>query len=110
MIAGRKLSQPVVVQVLVHHQWAVDARLGRVEGTADPPDTFTGSDMNTRYWRLPLLVLLASTACSGPVEQHARKTEAGRYYGGVFNANETEGIRSLFPLSLTQASSLRIAA
>ena len=80
------------------------------EGVPCPPDTFTGSDMNTRYWRLPLLVLLACAACSGPVEQHARKTPAGRYYGGVFNANETEGIRSLFPLSLTQASSHRIAA
>lgn len=66
--------------------------------------------MDTRYWRPPLLVLLACVACSGPVEQHARKTPDGRYYGGVFNANETEGIRSLFPLSLGQASSHRIAA
>jgi len=55
-----------------------------------------------------LLVLLAS--CSPPEKPRVRETKGGKFYGGVFNANETEELRSLFPLSLTQAASHRIAA
>lgn len=38
-----------------------------------------------------------------------REAAGGRSYGGVFNTNEAERIRSLFPLSLSQAAAHRIA-
>lgn len=55
----------------------------------------------------PLLLLVA---CASPSTPRDREGAGGRYYGGVFNANETEQIRSLFPLSLTQAAAHRIGA
>lgn len=55
----------------------------------------------------PLLLLVA---CASPTIPREREGAGGRYYGGVFNANETEQIRSLFPLSLTQAAAHRIGA
>lgn len=58
---------------------------------------------------LVLLVLLVA-ACSTPTVPRDREGAGGRFYGGVFNANETEQIRSLFPLSLTQAAAHRIGA
>lgn len=58
-----------------------------------------------------LYVLLAFlVACTGERRPRERTSASGKYYGGVFNANETERIRSLFPLSLTQAASHRIGA
>lgn len=58
---------------------------------------------------LPLVLFLLFAACSGPAsEPRQREGAGGRYYGGVFNANESEIIRSLFPLSLTQAAAHRI--
>ncbi|HMC96063.1 MAG TPA: ABC transporter substrate-binding protein, partial [Flavobacteriales bacterium] len=57
---------------------------------------------------VPLLVLIPS--CSTPDAPRVRETKGGKFYGGVFNANETEELRGLFPLSLTQAASHRIAA
>lgn len=50
------------------------------------------------------------SACSSPTAPRDREGAGGRYYGGVFNANETDQIRSLFPLSLTQAAAHRIGA
>ncbi|MEX1132638.1 MAG: ABC transporter substrate-binding protein [Flavobacteriales bacterium] len=60
---------------------------------------------------LPLFApLLLMIACASPEVPREREGAGGRYYGGVFNANETEQIRSLFPLSLTQAAAHRIGA
>ena len=56
------------------------------------------------------LVLVALTACMGGPSERSREGLGGRRYGGVFNANETERIRSLFPLSLTQAVAFRVAS
>jgi oligopeptide transport system substrate-binding protein len=60
---------------------------------------------------LLLLVLpLVFVACSSPMEPRERQGKGGRYYGGVLNANETEELRGMFPLSLVQAASHRIAS
>lgn len=55
-----------------------------------------------------LMVWLGS--CSEPGTSLPRVGKGGRYYGGIFNANESEPLRSLFPLTLTQAAAHRIAA
>jgi oligopeptide transport system substrate-binding protein len=62
--------------------------------------------------RKGLVVLVAALlwGCNGGMRTQEREAPGGRYYGGVFNANEAEELRSLFPLSLTQAASQRIAA
>ena len=44
-------------------------------------------------------------ACTGEPEQ---RLSVGSRFGGVFNLNETEALRSIFPLTLTQASAFRI--
>lgn len=49
-------------------------------------------------------------ACSSASAPRDREGAGGRFYGGVFNANETDQIRSLFPLSVTQAAAHRIGA
>ncbi|MBP7451058.1 MAG: ABC transporter substrate-binding protein, partial [Flavobacteriales bacterium] len=59
-------------------------------------------------YQLILVAVLAS--CSAPEEARDREGAGGKHYGGMFNANEVEEIRSLFPLSLTQAASHRVAA
>ena len=48
------------------------------------------------------------SACGGAPDQDS--APSGSRYGGVFNMNETEAIRSIFPLTLTQASAYRIAS
>ncbi|MEZ4737993.1 MAG: ABC transporter substrate-binding protein [Flavobacteriales bacterium] len=55
-----------------------------------------------------LIVLLFS--CSAPEEARIEAVAGDKHYGGVFNANEAEELRGLFPLSLVQAASHRIAA
>lgn len=60
--------------------------------------------------RSVLLSVLLLAACSAPEKARDREAAGGKYYGGVFNTNESEDIRSLFPLSLTQAASHRLAA
>ncbi|MEO8589631.1 MAG: ABC transporter substrate-binding protein [Flavobacteriales bacterium] len=62
-----------------------------------------------RFAHLALLLFLFAS-CSEPEKPRVRETKGGKFYGGVFNANETEELRSLFPLSLTQAASHRIGA
>lgn len=57
-----------------------------------------------------LCLTLMFVACSEPVIVRDRAGEGGKHYGGVFNANESEELRGLFPLSLVQAASHRIAA
>lgn len=56
------------------------------------------------------LSLAFLVACTGERKPRERTSPSGKYYGGVFNANESEQIRSLFPLSLVQAASHRIGA
>lgn len=56
------------------------------------------------------ILVLLTMACARPEPAREREGAGGRYYGGVFNANETEIVRSLFPLSLTQAAAHRIAS
>lgn len=56
----------------------------------------------------PVLCLFLVMGCSTQPGPRAKVSKAGRHYGGIFNINETEEIRSLFPLSLTQAAAHRI--
>jgi oligopeptide transport system substrate-binding protein len=57
-----------------------------------------------------LVVLGLIIGCGGPDAPRERKSPSGKYYGGVFSANESEELRSLFPLSLQQAAAHRIGA
>lgn len=60
-----------------------------------------------RTW--PLLALLAAlpSGCTSPTEAvHG----PGGVYGGVFNFNETQVVRTLFPLAITLASEQHIAS
>lgn len=57
-----------------------------------------------------ILLLLSVVACSEPGAVRERQGRNGKYYGGVFNANESEELRGLFPLNLVQAASHRIGA
>ena len=59
-------------------------------------------------WLSTLSILLVGCAL-GP-DEAIREGQGGKRYGGVFNANETERIRSIFPLSLTQAVAFRVAS
>ena len=56
------------------------------------------------------MLILSITACSEPAATRERKADGGKFYGGVFNVNEAEELRGLFPLSLSQAASQRVAA
>ncbi|BDD00440.1 ABC transporter substrate-binding protein [Persicobacter psychrovividus] len=64
---------------------------------------------------LPLLSLLLLTACGIGQEgqndemSHHIEAKGGRNYGGVFRLNETENIKTLFPPSITDAYSYRVA-
>jgi peptide/nickel transport system substrate-binding protein len=57
-----------------------------------------------------LLVALLLVTCSTPDGAGHEAVAGGKRYGGVFNANESEELRGLFPLSLVQAASHRLAA
>jgi oligopeptide transport system substrate-binding protein len=57
---------------------------------------------------LGALVALLMAACGGQEQQPSRKDSTR--YGGLFNLNETEPLRSIFPLTLTQSSAFRIAS
>ncbi|MCB0793578.1 MAG: ABC transporter substrate-binding protein [Flavobacteriales bacterium] len=86
-------------------RWSANVRW---EDTATLPATLRDR-VNRILTGLVLLALLAGSC--GDAEQGAlREARGGKRYGGVFNANETEILRSIFPLSLSQASAHRIAA
>ena len=78
------------------------------------PIHLAANTRNSGYSSMRATIFIASllllSACEGPAEPRVREGKGGRYYGGVFNANESDEIRGLFPLSLTQAASHRIAA
>ena len=59
--------------------------------------------MRAGYFLFILLAFLP--ACDDQPEQ---RLSVGSRFGGVFNLNETEPLRSIFPLTLTQASAFRI--
>lgn len=59
---------------------------------------------------IPQLFLVFLVACSSPSAPRVQEGKGGRMYGGVFNANESEQLRSFFPLSLAQAAAHRIGA
>lgn len=61
-----------------------------------------------RAGRPTLLLLILFTSCGHP--EPARQVTSGSRYGGVFNMNETEPLRSIFPLTLTQSAAFRIMA
>ncbi len=69
-----------------------------------------GSFFTTARTVIVLFAAMLMVACSGRVQPREREGNGGKYYGGVFNANESEELRNLFPLSLTQAASHRVAA
>lgn len=59
----------------------------------------------------PRILFLAALALLGGCGSPTEKEHSGKgRYGGVFNLNEAEDLRSIFPLSLTQVSAFRIAA
>ena len=58
------------------------------------------------FFLFPILIC----SCSARADRHSNEARGGKYYGGIFNANEGEELRGLFPLSLTQAASHRVAA
>ena len=60
--------------------------------------------------RYAFLFPILLVACSSSETARERQASGGKYYGGVFNMNEVEDLRSLFPHQLTQAASHRIAA
>ena len=70
-----------------------------------PPVYFWIRTMRAGLYSLISLALLP--ACT---EKPADRLSVGSRFGGVFNLNETEAIRSIFPLTLTQASAFRIMA
>lgn len=45
----------------------------------------------------------------GVIENELRPAKGGRYYGGVFRLNESEYIKNLFPLSIIDVYSYRVA-
>ena len=59
---------------------------------------------------IALLISLFVLGCNSSPRSNERTGRSGKHYGGVFNANETEDLSGLFPLSVTQASSHRIAS
>lgn len=59
---------------------------------------------------LPFLGAMLLLACGSGRDARERVAQGGKRYGGVFNINESERIRSIFPLSLSQASGHRLAA
>ncbi|MBI2968867.1 MAG: ABC transporter substrate-binding protein [Bacteroidetes bacterium] len=63
-----------------------------------------------KQYHLLLLFPLFFWACNGSKQdsEFPRQGKGGIYYGGVFRMNETEGIRSLYPLNITDAYSHRI--
>lgn len=58
----------------------------------------------------PLLLIALLCACSSPEPARVRQAEGGKYYGGVFNMNESGDLGSLFPLGLTRSAEHRVAA
>lgn len=64
------------------------------------------SYMRNAIRALPAIALCTTIACG---TDKAPSTTGSRY-GGVFNMNETEVLRSIFPLTMTQASAYRIAS
>lgn len=74
---------------------------------ADTFERFAQIRMYVNSLALALALLLFS--CGGGRGDDPLLGKGDRHYGGVFNTNETEEIRSIFPLSLSQASAHRIA-
>ena len=60
---------------------------------------------------LPFIALTLIYSCGQPTETEGelRKLEGGKYAGGVLRMNEVEDFRNLFPLDITEVTSLRIA-
>ena len=60
------------------------------------------------------LLLLSFTACQQSddgetIENELRPAKGGRHYGGVFRLNESEYIKNLFPHSIIDVDSFRVA-
>jgi oligopeptide transport system substrate-binding protein len=62
-------------------------------------------------------LLLVSACTNAPQENqqeamhsHGREGAGGRYYGGIFRMNESEYIKNLFPPSITDVYSYRVAS
>lgn len=56
-----------------------------------------------------LLFTIALTVGCGQNENDSQSLAGGKY-GGVFSWNETEAVRSIFPLNMTQAAAYRVVA
>ena len=62
-----------------------------------------------------IILILSLTSCGVKTNKDnlllsLRKGKGERYYGGVFRLNESEYIKNLFPLSITDAYSYRVAS
>lgn len=65
---------------------------------------------------LVAIVMLCLPACNGgddssksKAKTELKEAKGGRYYGGIFRANETEYFRSLYPLNVTETVGNRIS-
>lgn len=56
------------------------------------------------------ILFLSSCGSGGDKEQESVEAKGGVFYGGAFRMNELEDFKSLFPLSITEVVSHRIAA
>lgn len=88
------------------------AALDLSEGSLRPRIHLTGPENRPSAMRVFVVLCLSVlfATCSTPERTRDREGAGGKHYGGVFNANETEELRGLFPLGLEQAAAHRIAA
>ncbi|WP_345370553.1 ABC transporter substrate-binding protein [Algivirga pacifica] len=63
---------------------------------------------------IALFTLMMTTACQGPMKQSSEETltavPGGKFYGGIFKMNESEYIKNLFPHSIIDVYSYRVAS
>lgn len=57
-----------------------------------------------------VFVLAAALLGCGSTGEHGTVGKGDKHYGGVFNANETQDLEEIFPLSLTSAHAHRISS
>lgn len=73
-------------------------------------EVFPGLYMRKIVFALLIVVFAASCGDSSSSTGDSRKAEGGVYYGGVFRMNEVEDFSSLYPVSVNDATSHRIAS
>jgi oligopeptide transport system substrate-binding protein len=66
------------------------------------------------FYSTLLLFLIVLNSCNNKgkekVEQYNQEAKGGKYYGGIYRLNESEYIKNLFPHSITDVYSYRVAS